>query len=163
MDLSIPNHWEKLGIQIGFGNPILEGNQFKLVISSQNNKEAKVFFLDITHSPVFVVDVDNIKDTVKKFEYLSKSNGGLDNLVWERTRNGGYHLFFFSEEKHHNILHKSFNGLYIDVIFKGRIFTSPSEWGGKKYQHGGKSIFSCSSITDLPALPEWIDNLLCRN
>ncbi len=163
MDLSIPNHWKKLGVPIGFGSPLLENNQFKLVKSSVSSADAKVFFIDITKSPLFVIDVDNVNQTVERFDLLARSNGGLDNLVWETSRNGGYHLFFHSEEKRNNILHKNFGGIYIDVIFKGRIFTSPSEWGGKRYLPGGKSIFSCSSITDLPALPEWIDNLLCRN
>lgn len=162
MNLSIPNHWKKLGVPIRFGNPLLERNQFKLVKSSESSSGAKVFFIDITNSPLFVIDVDNVNQTVEKFNSLARSNGGMDDLVWETSRNGGYHLFFHSREKHNNILHKSFNGLYIDVIFKGRIFTSPSSWDGKSYLPGERSILCLSSLDELPVLPEWIDDLLCQ-
>lgn len=162
MDLTIPNHWNKLGVPVFFGNPILESNQFKAIKTIQDPAEGQIVYLDITKVPVLVIDVDDIKGTASKFEAYSRMHGGLEHLVWERTRNNGYHLFFYAEEKGPNILHKTFKGLHIDVLFKGRVFTSPSSWQGKDYVPGGKSILSIERLEELPVLPDWIDEILCN-
>ncbi len=162
MDLTIPNHWNKLGVPVNFGKFKFESGQFKMITNVSDAYDGKdAAMISITNSPILVIDIDDVNGSTERFERLAQIHGGIENLVYEKTRNNGYHFFFYCEEKSKNILHKSFNGIYIDVIFKGSVFTAPSSWAGKKYEPGMNSILSISSLNQLPALPEWIDDLLC--
>ena len=161
MNLSLPNHWVKLGVPLKFGKALGEGGQRKIV-GETAQPHANACWIELSEVPLMVIDVDNLGQSLETFDTLAQQHGGIEDLFWELTRNGGYHLFFYSDVKLPNIMHRDYAGVHIDVLFRGRCFTSPSAWGGKSYLPGGRSILELTHLNQLPRLPHWIDDLLCQ-
>jgi hypothetical protein len=169
MQQHIPHHWRILGVPVYKGKWMAEQAQkkitgsAKLLESGETIGKTDLIYLNIDTVPIFCVDVDNIGDSIKRFhELLESNNDTLDNYVHEKTRHGGYHLFFHSEEKIKNIMHKDYQGIHIDVIFEGRLFTYPSSFVNLSYELGTKNIGEINSLADLGEIPEWLDDLLCQ-
>jgi hypothetical protein len=59
-------------------------------------------------------------------------------------------------------MHKDYQGIHIDVIFEGRIFTYPSSFVNLSYELGTKNIGDISSLEELGEIPDWLDDLLCQ-
>jgi hypothetical protein len=91
---------------------------------------------------------------------MESNNCSIDDFVYEKTRNGGYHIYFYEEEKMPNILGRSYTGIHIDVLFRGFVFTAPSSFNGKQYTMGNRSVTELKTIEEMGSVPEWLDNLL---
>ena len=169
MQQHIPHHWRILGVQVYKGKWVAEQAQKKITGSAKMLEPGEpigktdLIYLNIDTVPIFCVDVDNIGDSIKRFhELLEYNNDTLDNYVHEKTRHGGYHIFFYSEEKIKNIMHKDYQGIHIDVIFEGRIFTYPSSFADLSYELGTNNIGDINSLKELGKIPDWLDDLLCQ-
>jgi hypothetical protein len=169
MQQHIPHHWRILGVPVYKSKLVAENAQKKITgfskLLEQEDIASKqdLIYLKIDDVPIFCVDIDNIDNSIKNFHRLLEVNGDtLDNYVHEKTRHGGYHIFFYSEEKIKNIMHKDYQGIHIDVIFEGRIFTYPSSFANLSYELGTKNIGGISSLEELREIPGWLDDLLCQ-
>jgi len=169
MQQHIPHHWRILGVPVYKGKWRAEQAQkkitgsAKLLESGEPIVKTDLIYLNIDTVPFFCIDVDNIGDSIKNFHRLLEVNGDtLDNYVHEKTRHGGYHIFFYSEEKIKNLMHKDYKGIHIDVIFDGRLFTYPSSFVKLSYELGTKNIGDISSLAELGEIPGWLDDLLCH-
>jgi hypothetical protein len=169
MQQHIPHHWRILGVPVYKSKWVAESKQKKITGSAQLLSQGDsihrndLIYLKLENVPVFCIDVDNLGDSIQKFHDLLKlNNDSLDNYVHERTRNGGYHLFFYSEEKIKNIMHKDYRGIHIDVIFSDRVFTYPSSFIDLSYELGTRNISDVDSLEELGPIPDWLDDLLCQ-
>jgi hypothetical protein len=169
MQQHIPHHWRILGVPVYKGKWVAEKDQKKITGSAnllnQGDTISKkdLIYLKLDDAPIFSIDIDNVGDSVEKFHrILELNNDKLDNYVYEKTRHGGYHLFFYTKEKIKNIMHKDYQGIHIDVIFNGRLFTYPSGFNGLEYELGTRNISDINSLEELGEIPGWLDDLLCQ-
>jgi len=172
--LETANKWKDLGVVTLIGKYVKELNRIKIIdepreIRNTDTDESilkdgyDVLILEISDSPIFCIDVDNVNESIKKFhELLESNNTSIDHFIYEKTRNGGYHIYFRSSERYKNIMGKSYCGIGIDILMVGRIFTSPSSFNGKKYTFGKIKLEGLNSINDIGEIPEWLDELLCN-
>jgi hypothetical protein len=169
MDLAYANKWKSLGVPVFLGKYKREMGKIKIVtekipLDTVNGKESEydVSCLRIGDSPIVCIDVDNFKSSIRLFDSLMKANNcSIDDFVHERTRNGGYHLYFYESDKIKNILGKTYKGIHIDILFKGFVFTFPSSFNGKQYIPGNRSVASIKTIEEMGSVPEWLDDLMC--
>ena len=170
MDLTYAHKWESLGVPVFLGKYKREMGKIKIVtekvsmdLASGKESEYDVSCLRIDSSPIVCIDVDNVKSSVSLFNSLMESNNcSIDDFVHERTRNGGYHIYFSEEEKIPNILGRIYKGIHIDILFRGFIFTFPSSFNGKQYIPGKRSVASIKTIEEMGSVPEWLDDLICE-
>ena len=148
------SRWEHLGIQSHLIEIKHELGIKKLGGASET---PNCLALKITESPIMCLDIEGHSGSVCQFhKFLSSINVELDDLFYEHTRNGGYHIFFLSESKLKNMFGLDLDGIKYDVLYKGRVFTTPSSFFNKEYTFSGRSPFTIGSINEIPKEPEWI-------
>ena len=161
--------WKSLGVETFFYKFYGEHRQMKVYLSKKSLEEMEkdpdpaldILAIRITESPLFCLDIDNLGDSISNFHALLEKNGSsIEDFIYEKTRNGGYHIYFYTEEICGNIMHHDFSGVHIDVIFRGNVFTSPTHFGGKGYNWGTRSLSSLNSLKDLGEIPVWLDDFL---
>ncbi len=170
MDLTYPYKWETLGVPVFLGKYKREMGKIKIVgektpidLIDGNQSEYDVSCLRIDKSPVVCIDVDNIKSSIALFNSLMESNNcSIEDFVHEKTRNGGYHLYFNEEGKIPNVIGRSYKGIHIDIIFRGFVFTFPSSFNGKQYIPGNRSVAELKTIEEMGPVPEWLDDLIAE-
>jgi hypothetical protein len=172
--LGTANKWRDLGISTSIGKYSKEISQVKIIkdIRSIENIDTEeilfnngynVLILEISKSNIFCIDIDNVDDSIKNFHNILDLNQSvLDDFFHEKTRNGGYHLYFRSKEKHRNIIGNFYSGIRIDILLTGRVFTSPSSFNWKSYSFGKIKPDDLKSINDIMEMPEWLDYILCN-
>ena len=144
--LGIPAYETEIGIE--FGN-----KKFPSKIKSNPN----FIYINITETNLFCLDIEGTTGSVEEFQFYLDSKGILlSDLFYEKTRNGGYHIYF----RDHNKLRKNKFGqvkgrIIYDSLSTGRIFTTPSEFKNKKYTFGNKTPFDIESINEIPIIPNW--------
>jgi hypothetical protein len=164
--------WESLGVEIYFYTFRGEYKQLKTYsdrhtlsdfhdAESLEGSSCNIMALRLSDVPMFCLDIDNKEGSIKKFHEVLEKNGATIEDFWhEKTRNGGYHIYFYFEEKPGNLMKANFGGVQADVIFQGNVFTSPSLFGGKSYTWGSKALSQLNSLKDLGPIPEWLDDYL---
>lgn len=168
MNLLYAHKWKSLGVPIFLGKYRSETGKTKIIkgkvpldLIEDPKSEYDVTCLRIDNSPIVCIDVDNVGSSLLLFNSLMKSNNcSIDDFVYEKTRNGGYHIYFHEEGKIPNIIGRSYTGIHIDVLFRGFVFTAPSSFNGKQYIMGNRSVTELKTIEEMGPVPEWLDNLL---
>jgi len=163
--------WNSLGVKTKFGKIKKEDgctkhvysylDPLKVDVKKSLDESYNLLAIDITDSNMFCVDVDNIDDSVKNFNTLLKNNNStIDQFFYEESLNGGYHIYFNSNEKIFNVMGQWFEEIRMDLIFKDNIFTSPTYFNKKTYTFGSRSIFDINQLADFGEMPEWFDDFL---
>jgi len=132
---------------------------------SSKNLSTDFNFLGVvlTNSSIMCLDIEGNIGSVESFINILTENGlDLKDFFYERTMNGGLHLYFriIQEEKTKNQYKKNYRGVYFDVLFNGISFTYPSKYLDKSYSKLNKDILFIKSIDEIPYYPEEIKFLI---
>lgn len=145
--LGIPAYETEIGVEF-------RNRKFPPKIKSEPN----FIYINITETDLFCLDIEGVPGSVEEFEFYLNSKGVLLNdLFYERTRNGGYHIYFRDHNKlRRNNFGQRIGRILYDSLSVGRVFTSPSEFKNKKYTFGNKTPFDIESINEIPIIPNWV-------
>ena len=171
MDLTLARKWNSLGIPVMgmYLHQIDENLKFASKAEDWDNnglsegqeKEYNCLALFISDSPIMCLDIDNVGESIEKFNKFMKDNNlDLSNYLYETTVNGGLHIYFLNEGIKKNSFKNRVNGIHFDVLAQGRVFTSPTTIGEKKYMFGEKSPLQLNSLGQIGKMPNAIRELI---
>jgi hypothetical protein len=110
----------------------------------------------LNESGLMCLDIEGTPHSVEEFMgILEEKSLKIEDYLVETTMNGGLHLYFRVPKgvKTRNIYACSHGNINFDVLFRGKSFTSPSEFMCKSYKFLGRSVFDLNSIMDIKELP----------
>lgn len=108
--------------------------------------------LRISGTGLACLDIDNLEGSVKNFEGIIYDQGiNLSDYFVEKTLNGGYHIFFRipKELKKRNLYGCKKLGVRFDLLYSGRVFTTPSSYESREYRFLNIDPFSIISIDQI--------------
>lgn len=108
--------------------------------------------LSISKTCLACLDIDNIGDSIKIFTDLIDSMGiDLKDYMVEKTLHNGYHIFFRIPDalKKRNLYGCNMDGIRYDLLYRGRVFTTPSFYKSGMYEFLYNGPFSIKSIDDI--------------
>jgi len=148
------SRWDHLGIQ---SHLIEIKHEFGIKKLGKETDTPNCLALKMTGSPIMCLDIEGHEGSVDQFhKFLTSINVDMDDLFYEKTRNGGYHILFLKESESRNKFGLDLDGIKYDVLYRGRLYTTPSSFFGKQYSFPKKSPFTIESINEIPKEPEWV-------
>jgi hypothetical protein len=152
--------WNRLGIQTKLTEikKIMGIRKFDLPSESPN-----CLSILISKTPLMCLDVEGTPGSVEGFRsFLAGINVDLNTLFYEKTGNQGLHIFFRKKPGSTNINKYNVNkfGIQFDVLYSGRVFTTPSFFMGRTYEFGTITPFSIKTIEEIQEMPDWVSLLL---
>jgi hypothetical protein len=171
MDLTLARKWNSLGIPVMgmYLHQIDETLKFASkaedldaeLLEEGKEKEYNCLALFISDTPMMCLDVDNVGESITLFHQLLKKNkADISDYFYETTVNGGLHLYFLNEGIRKNVFRNINEGICFDVLSQGRVFTSPTTVGDKKYRFGEKSPLQLNSIAQIGKMPDFLKDLI---
>ena len=171
MDLNLARKWNSLGVPVtgmrmngSMGNLKLVEKIEDIdrnVLRSKRARDYNCLAIHITGSNMVCLDIDNIGDSIERFnEYLVSNGLDLSDFLYEKTMNGGLHLYFINEGVSRNRYAMRFQGIRFDLLSHGRVFTSPTQMGERCYQFGKKSPMELKSLSQIGKAPAAINALI---
>lgn len=165
--------WQELGASIGLANFRSQRGKIKIIGESRRIEkndppdpswdEYNFLYIDLAKSGLCCFDIENIGNSVKVFkDRLSSAGKSLDSFFYERSMNGGVHIYFRSEgisgKKNYGSLRSG--EIVFDALNKGRAFTSPSYFGDKRYEWGPINPFTIKSLDEIGKVPDWMNDII---
>lgn len=172
MILNYIQRWQELGANIGAGKCDEQEGKIKFLKKSirivpsdpllPEWYEYNFLFIELGQSGLSCLDIEGTKNSVETFtSRLERLGISLESLFYEKSLNGGIHIYFRSlpgaGKKNYGPL-KSGDILF-DVLNKGRAFTSPSKLGEKEYKWGKINPFTIQSLQEIQEVPLWINDV----
>jgi hypothetical protein len=152
--------WEFLGVRCEMSEMI-----GKMGIKKFHKKTESPNFLSLylNNTDLICIDIDNIGNSVNNFHLLlEEKNIKINQFFVESTLHKGYHLFFRSPIKKNqkNIYGRDLGGIKYDILFFGRVFTSPSKYGNLNYSFINKGPFEIDDLNEIPDFNNSLFNIL---
>lgn len=164
--------WKKLGVSVVFGIigaefGRIKANKVKFVPEKEDcsdldpSIEVNYLAILLRGTSIVCLDVEGWQDSRSNFlKFLDEKGVDIETLFYEETRNNGFHFYFRSVQPIENRLGLSKNGIFFDVLSRGKIFTTPTTFKNKTYRFGSNNPFTINSLDELPIFPPWAFELI---
>jgi hypothetical protein len=173
MNLALARKWRSLGIPVmgmqlrqidedlKFAAKVEDLEEEELEISRSEDYNCLALF--ISDTPLMCLDVDNEGDSIPNFLDFLKANGSdISDFLYETTVNGSYHIYFLKDDEKSTIFKSHSDGINFDVLVNGRVFTSPTFIGTKKYRFGKRTPLQLRSLDEIGKMPDFIKSLVSK-
>ncbi len=167
MDLTLARKWNSLGVPVigMYLRQISEDLKFATKAEDLSEKELEgtdekdynCLALFISKTNLICLDINNEDDSIPLFhEYLALNGSDISDFYYEKTMNGGLHLYFINQGFRKNLYKNDKDGIKFDLLCQGRVFTSPTSYGESSYSFGEKSPMQLNSVEQIGKMPEFL-------
>ncbi|NBU98064.1 MAG: hypothetical protein EBS19_07615 [Spirochaetia bacterium] len=119
--------------------------------------------VSLRESGLMCLDIEGTPGSLSDFlAILEEKSIKIDDFLVETTLNSGIHMYFKAPPKkvNRNVYAIKYNRINFDILFNGKSFSVPSQYGGKSYKFINKSIFDVNSLEDIQEFPASLNFLL---
>lgn len=171
MDLTLARKWNSLGVPVigMYLHQISEDLKFATKAEDLSDKELEgadekdynCLALFISKTNLICLDINNEDDSIELFhKHLRFYGADISDFYYEKTMNGGLHLYFINQGFKKNLYNNDYNGVKFDLLCQGRVFTSPTSYGDGSYSFGEKTPMQLTSVEQIGVMPVFLSRMV---